>query len=166
MVTLPVTLGTTGTGGELEQSSGGPLGSPAQHLGLHLQTGGAETQPGTSGSLFQQGSQSQSSRSRKDQPGSKAGEQTRPRVRGGDQRVLQEVGLRELEKHREKVRKGSEEPVGTPASRHGSCTRARGRIHSGAREAAGKARRIARVERRSSTQGIGVEVTGDQRPRP
>ena len=52
MVTLPVTLGTTGTGGELKQSSGGPLGSPAQHLGLHLQTGGAETQPGTSGSLF------------------------------------------------------------------------------------------------------------------
>ena len=52
VVTLPVTLGATGAGGEFKQSPGGLLGSPAQQLGLHLKTGGAEIQPGTSGSLF------------------------------------------------------------------------------------------------------------------
>ena len=52
VVTLPVTLGGTGAGGEPRQSPGGLLGVTAQQLGLNLKTGGVEIQPGPSGSQF------------------------------------------------------------------------------------------------------------------
>ena len=52
VVTLPVTLGGTGAGGEPRPSPGGLLGAAVQQIGLSLGAGGVEVQPGPSGSQF------------------------------------------------------------------------------------------------------------------
>ena len=52
VVTLPVTLGGTGAGGEPRLSPGGLLGTVVQQIGLNPGVGGVEVQPGLSGSQF------------------------------------------------------------------------------------------------------------------